>query len=73
MATHSIKYVYANNKAVISYRYDSGHLIIIRFTDQPVGYMAKTVGPLRKIRHMFDVDTFENVANIMVKRDGQDE
>jgi hypothetical protein len=70
---HSIKYVYTDIKAVISYRYNSGHLIIIRFTEQHVGYMAKTVVPLREICDMFDVDTFDRVVNIMVKRDGQDE
>jgi hypothetical protein len=72
-AIYRIKYVYADTKAVIAYRYDTGHLIIIRLADQPVGYMAKTVGWLRKIGHMFDMDTFDKIANIMVKRDGQDE
>jgi hypothetical protein len=73
MVIHSIKYLYAYTSSVISYRYDNGDIVMIHTTEEPVGYVAKTVGPFREVRHMFDGDVFDRIINIMLNRDGQEE
>jgi hypothetical protein len=68
-----IKYLYADTRAVVSYRYDNGDLLMIRVDDRPVGYVAKSVGPFRLIREIFTENVFDRVVEIMVNRDGQEE